>query len=252
MDDLSEWIGGLSVQGDPRMNEVRKQLRGVVEQLEASRQEADELRQEVVKLRAGQGEGVREPQRDHLLPAGSSTTEASGLQAGASMAALHSGASTSGLQAGASMAALHSGASISGLQAGASMAALHSGASTSGLHARASISGVNAGSSTMGASGLQAGATMPAVSAALPTSGVSGLQSGEENVNARTSTSATMGGSTSTAMEAGSSGHGAGDPMARLLEGLEKVIKGGKPEELSKVVEAPKLGDFGQLVSGLW
>ena len=234
MDDLSEWIGGLSVQGDPRMNEVRKQLRGVVEQLEASRQEADELRQEVVKLRAGQGEGVREPQRDHLLPAGSSTTEASGLQAGASMAALHSGAS------------------ISGLQAGASMAALHSGASTSGLHARASISGVNAGSSTMVASGLQAGATMPAVSAALPTSGVSGLQSGEENVNARTSTSATMGGSTSTAMEAGSSGHGAGDPMARLLEGLEKVIKGGKPEELSKVVVAPKLGDFGQLVSGLW
>ncbi|CAE7228572.1 unnamed protein product, partial [Symbiodinium sp. CCMP2456] len=35
---------------------------------------------------------------------------------------------------------------------------------------------------------------------------------------------------------------GAGDPLDRLLQGLEKVIKGTKPEEISKsVVEAPKL-----------
>ena len=36
-------------------------------------------------------------------------------------------------------------------------------------------------------------------------------------------------------MTSGSMGAEGSDPMARLLEGLEKVIKGGgKPEELSK------------------
>ncbi|CAE7939504.1 unnamed protein product, partial [Symbiodinium necroappetens] len=37
---------------------------------------------------------------------------------------------------------------------------------------------------------------------------------------------------------------GTADPMSRLLEGLEKVIKGGKPEELSKAAEAPKLPEL--------
>ncbi|CAE7496302.1 PIP5K4 [Symbiodinium sp. CCMP2592] len=38
---------------------------------------------------------------------------------------------------------------------------------------------------------------------------------------------------------------GSSDPMSRLLEGLEKVIKGGgKQEELSKVVEGPKLPEI--------
>ncbi|CAE7333282.1 unnamed protein product [Symbiodinium sp. KB8] len=36
----------------------------------------------------------------------------------------------------------------------------------------------------------------------------------------------------------------AGDPMSRLLEGLERVIKGGKPEELSKSQEVPKLPEL--------
>ncbi|CAE7191630.1 unnamed protein product [Symbiodinium sp. KB8] len=41
-----------------------------------------------------------------------------------------------------------------------------------------------------------------------------------------------------------SNGHSATDPMSRLLEGLEKVIRGGKPEELSKAAEAPKLPEL--------
>ena len=194
-------------------DEVRKQLRGVVEQLEASRQEADELRQEVVKLRAGQGEGVQEPQREHLVQPRGPPQSLGGYLAGSSTTG------ASGLHAGASIAALPSGTTTSGLHAGASIAALPSGTTTSGLHARASTSGVVAGSSTAGASGLQAGATMSTVPAALPMSGLSGLQRGEEGVNARTFTSATMGGPTGTTMEASSAGHGAGDPMARLLEG---------------------------------
>ncbi|CAE7473244.1 PIP5K4, partial [Symbiodinium necroappetens] len=36
------------------------------------------------------------------------------------------------------------------------------------------------------------------------------------------------------------------DPMSRLLEGLEKVIKGGKPEELSKTVDSPKLPEISE------
>ncbi|CAE7836598.1 unnamed protein product [Symbiodinium necroappetens] len=39
---------------------------------------------------------------------------------------------------------------------------------------------------------------------------------------------------------------GSSDPMSRLLEGLEKVIKGGKPEELSKAVDAPKLPEISE------
>ena len=34
--------------------------------------------------------------------------------------------------------------------------------------------------------------------------------------------------------------------MSRLLDGLEKVIKGGKPEELSKAVDAPKLPEISE------
>ena len=206
-------------------DEVRKQLRGVVEQLEASRQEADELRQEVVKLRAGQGEGVQEPQREHLVQPRGPPQSLGGYLAGSS---------TTG---------------ASGLHAGASIAALPSGTTTSGLHARASTSGVVAGSSTAGASGLQAGATMSTVPAALPMSGLSGLQRGEEGVNARTFTSATMGGPTGTTMEASSAGHGAGDPMARLLEGDQGRQARGV-EQSGGGSEA--CGDLGQFVSGLW
>ena len=37
--------------------------------------------------------------------------------------------------------------------------------------------------------------------------------------------------------------------MARLLEGVEKVIKSGQPEELSKTAEAPKLPELSESCS---
>ncbi|OLP83128.1 hypothetical protein AK812_SmicGene36147 [Symbiodinium microadriaticum] len=39
---------------------------------------------------------------------------------------------------------------------------------------------------------------------------------------------------------------GTTDPTARLLEGVEKVIKSGQPEELSKTAEAPKLPELSE------
>ncbi|CAE7892360.1 hypothetical protein AK812_SmicGene18596 [Symbiodinium microadriaticum] len=47
-------------------------------------------------------------------------------------------------------------------------------------------------------------------------------------------------------MGPGSATAGGSDPMSRLLEGLEKVIKGGKPEELSKAIDAPKLPEISE------
>ncbi|CAE7940178.1 unnamed protein product, partial [Symbiodinium necroappetens] len=44
----------------------------------------------------------------------------------------------------------------------------------------------------------------------------------------------------------GGAAAGGSDPMSRLLEGLEKVIKGGKPEELSKTVDSPKLPEISE------
>ena len=44
----------------------------------------------------------------------------------------------------------------------------------------------------------------------------------------------------------GGTADGGTDPMSRLLEGLEKVIKGGKSEELSKTVDSPKLPEISE------
>ena len=256
-------------------DEVRKQLRGVVEQLEASRQEANELRREVVKLKAGQVDGTQGPSEE--LPgqsqgppralggylAGQPTMSTSGVlgEAHSSVPPLPTGASsacTSGLHARSSMegtSGLHAGTSMggtSGLQARTSTegtSGLHAGASTggtSGLQARASTegtSGVQARMSTTERSGVHAG---PSLSTATATFGAVPMpisQGGEEPMNAKEASS-TIGGARSVAVEHGVSGKEASDPMSRLLEGLEKVIKGGKPEELSKVTEGPKLAEI--------
>ncbi|CAE7215856.1 GIP [Symbiodinium sp. CCMP2592] len=213
--------------------EVKKQLRGVVEQLEASRQEAHGLRQEVLRLRNSrehgndqdsyeypqgpprafggylsgdvvENQGVRPMAKAALPPlplrARTSTTEASGLQtAGTTTEA-------SGVQATLPSTA------VSGLQAPLPTTA---------------ASGLYAAQPTTGTSGLDAGLTVPTVTAVQGAGGQPGL--GTQDVP----------------MGTGDDGS-RGDPMTRLLEGLEKVIKGNKPEELSKSVEAPKLPEISE------
>ena len=245
-------------------DEVRRQLRGVVEQLEASRVEANELRQEVARLQATQGVAARQAIEDQatamVQPTGPPTTLGGHLHTGASTqstSGLHAGASTrstSGLHAGTSMppatSGLHAGTSMpatSGLHAGASTQSalgLHAGASTqstSGLHAGTSTqstSGLHAGTSMSITSGLHAGTSMPTTSglpAGASTSGTLGVQAGAPVIHSAT-----------TAAE-GTPVEASADPMARLLEGLEKVIKKGAKgaEEVTKGgTDVPKLPEI--------
>ena len=232
--------------------EVRRQLRGVVEQLEASRQEASELRREVVRLKSAQ---ATEDPTAVVLTAPRGPPQAYGGYLAGSQS--NAGAATStvpSLPAGSSLTG-GSGMHVGGATSTPTFAPLHAGASTSmepsqpagssltggsGLHAGASTSTVPsqpAGSSFTGGSGLHAGASTSAT--AVQPSGSS--LAGGSGVPARTSTP------TPVTMSSGSMGAEGRDPMARLLEGLEKVIKGGgKPEELSKTTEAEKLPEISE------
>ena len=112
-------------------DEVRRQLRGVVEQLEASRAEASELRQEVARLQANQNKpsrpAIEDPDTALVQPTGPPMTLGGHLHAGTSVS------TTSGMHAGTPLpttSGLHAGAptsGASGLHAGASMS------TTSGL-----------------------------------------------------------------------------------------------------------------------
>ena len=237
--------------------EVKRQLRGVVSQLEASKREAQDLRHEVALLRAEREQaGANGQLEDMAMPEGppvtlggylanqvrdgvattangalsqqarSSTSAPSGLQASGPTAG------ASGLQAGGPTSA------VSGLQAGCSTSVasgLPAGCPTSG------VSGLQAGCPTSGVSGLQASCPTATASGLCATSAMgtsSGLPMGQTTANP-TMTSGAMPGPGG--MTAGSL-----DPMSRLLDGLEKVIKGGKPEELSKAVDAPKLPEISE------
>ena len=257
-------------------DEVRKQLRGVVEQLEASRQEASELRREVVKLKAGQFEGNQRPSEElPVQPQGPPRAFGSYLAGPSSMSTrgmsgeAHSGIppmptrtsmeGTSGLQARTpteGTSGLHARTSTegtSGLHARTSMegtSGLHARTSTegtSGLHARTSTEstpGLQARMTTEERSGVHAGPSMSTASMTFGGSPMLGSQAGEEPKKAKDFSSAAVGSTGNVTGEHGVTGREAGDPMSRLLEGLENVIKGGKPEELSKVTEGPKLAEI--------
>ena len=222
--------------------EVKRQLRGVVSQLEASRREAQDLRQELEHLRAEGKPAMMGPQQALPEPTGPPTTLgghlASGMSTTMGVQATSSMPPASGVQASSSMP------QVSGVHATSSMP------SVSGVHATSSIplvSGIQASSSMPTVSGVQASSSMPTVSgvqasSSMPT--VSGLQTA--GVHARTGC-ASQGAAKDPNLQAATGvgvGGGASDPMSRLLEGLEKVIKGGKPEELSKAAEAPKLPEL--------
>ena len=266
--------------------EVKRQLRGVVSQLEASRREAQDLRQEVELLRTARGQVESSRQlEDMVMPegppvtlggyltgqqaeveigatAGSSTREGSGLQATMPTTGVSGLCAGSSTREGSGLQATMPTTGVSGLCAGSST---RGGSGMQAAVPTTGASGLCAGSSTGTVSGMQAGC---------PTTGVSGL-------HARTATSTGLGGPMGQAIPSsmglgegidqqlsvaptgqgpqsgvtmtpgamtGSGGATAGssDPMSRLLEGLEKVIKGGKPEELSKAVDAPKLPEISE------
>ena len=242
--------------------EVKRQLRGVVGQLEASRKEAQDLRQELECLKAESQAGtVSGPQQSftaptgppvalggHLAPgvqAASTMPTASGVQAASSMPRLSGVQATSSMPTASGVQAASSMPMLSGVQATSSMPTTTGGQAASSMPM---LSGIQATSSMPTMPGVQAASGIPMVSGLQAASGVPARSMCANATTTRDSgTHATSG--------MGADG-GTTDPMSRLLEGLEKVIKGGKPEELSKAAEAPKLPelsesssvDFGGLV----
>ena len=155
--------------------EVKRQLRGVVSQLEASRREAQDLRQEVELLRTARGQvGSSRQLEDMVMPEGPPVTLGgylTGQQAEVEIGA-RAGSSTG---VGSGLQATMPTTGASGLCAGLST---RGGSGVQAAMPTTGTSGLCAGPSTGAASGMQAGCS---------TTGVSGL-------HARTATSTGPGG----------------------------------------------------------
>ena len=224
--------------------EVKRQLRGVVSQLEASRREAHDLRQELESLRAEGQQGLTGPTGPPTTLGGhlaSSIPTASGVQAAmptvSGVQATSSMPTVSGIQATSSMP------TVSGVQATSSMPSV---SGVQAISSMPSVSGVQATSGMPLVSGVHATTSMPSVSGVHTTSAIpsaSGLQAAGGVRTVPASQGAARDSSAHATTGVGTSA-GASDPMSRLLEGLEKVIKSGRPEELSKATEAPKLPEL--------
>ena len=241
--------------------EVKRQLRGVVSQVEASRREAQDLRQEVEFLRTERGQaGPSRQLEDMVMPEGPPVTLGGYLtgqtEVGRGAVASSSTREGSGVQAGCSTTEASGLCAGSSTREGSGIQAAMPTNGASGLCAGSSTrerSGVSAAMPTTGASGLCAGASMgmrSGIQAGCPTTGVSGSHAGTvQQPSAAMTTQMPQSAAaitSGTTMGPGNATAGGSDPMSRLLEGLEKVIKGGKPEELSKAVDAPKLPEISE------
>ena len=233
-------------------DEVKRQLRGVVSQLEDSRREAQGLREEVEQLRAGQHQAaLAAPASNMRLPEGPPTTLGGYLagQVAPSDAAL----TAPTVSGSAALTAPTVPGSTAWTAPTVSGAAALTAPTVSGSAAwtAPTVSG-SAALRAPTVSGL-AGIPAPmAVTQGIPPMPVMSGPAGALSTSAPAAATSMTGPVATGAQTMTSGAMAAGDPMSRLLEGLERVIKGGKPEELSKSQEAPKLPEFSDTSSVLW